>query len=69
MVLYPGAIVRLAIAMLSQPEKSKILITLHRFKFKQEEHLGNKRLDYQEILTDIRFIVWVKSGDNKTNPS
>ncbi len=61
--------VQLAIAMLSQPEKSKTLRTLHRFKFKQEEHLGNKRPDYQEILTDIRFIVWVKSGDNKTNPS
>ncbi len=61
--------VQLAIAMLSQPEKSKTLRTLHRFKFKQEEHLGNKRPDYQEILTDIRFIVWVKSGNDKTNPS
>ncbi|MDJ0511795.1 MAG: type I-MYXAN CRISPR-associated protein Cas5/Cmx5/DevS [Crocosphaera sp.] len=61
--------VQLAIAMLSQPEKSKTLRTLHRFKFKQEEHLANKRPDYQETLTDIRFIVWVKSGDNKTNPS
>ncbi|MEC4985761.1 MAG: type I-MYXAN CRISPR-associated protein Cas5/Cmx5/DevS, partial [Oscillatoria sp. PMC 1076.18] len=59
--------VQLAIAMLSQPEKSKTLRTLHRFKFKQEEHLGNKRPDYQEILTDIRFIVWVKSANNKTN--
>ncbi len=61
--------VQLAIAMLSQPEKSKTLRTLHRFKFKEEDNLGNKRPDYQEILTDIRFIVWVKSGNDKTNPS
>lgn len=61
--------VQLAIAMLSQPEKSKTLRTLHRFKFKQEEHLGNKRPDYQEILTDIRFLVWVQSGEDKTNPN
>ncbi len=61
--------VQLAIAMLSQPETSKTLRTLHRFKFKQEDHLGNKRPDYQEILTYIRFIVWVKSGNDKTNPS
>lgn len=61
--------VQLAIAMLSQPEISKTLRTLHRFKFKQEDNLGNKRPDYQEILTDIRFIVWVKSGNDKTNPS
>ncbi len=61
--------VQLAIAMLSQPAKSKTLRTLHRFKFKKEDHQGNKRPDYQEILTDIRFIVWVKSATDKNNPT
>ncbi len=57
--------VQLAIAMLSQPAKSKTLRILHRFKFKKEDHQSNKRPDYQEILTDIRFIVWVKSAEDK----
>ncbi|MDJ0843910.1 type I-MYXAN CRISPR-associated protein Cas5/Cmx5/DevS [Crocosphaera sp.] len=61
--------VQLAIAMLSQPEKSKTLRTLHRFKFKEEDHQSNKRPDYQEILTDIRFIVWVKSAEDKHKPT
>lgn len=55
--------------MLSQPAKSKTLRTLHRFKFNKEEHEANKRPDYQEILTDIRFIVWVKSAEDKHNPT
>lgn len=61
--------VQLAIAMLSQPSKSKTLRTINRFKFKKQDHLGNKRPDYQEILTDIRFIVWVKSAEDKNNPN
>ena len=69
MDIYQHCGVKLAMAMLSQPSKSKTLRILHRFKFKQEDHQGNKRPDYQEILTDIRFIVWVKSGEDKTNPS
>jgi len=61
--------VQLAIAMLSQPAKSKVLRILHRFKFKQQDHEGNKRPDFQEVLTDIRFIVWIKAGNDKNNPT
>jgi CRISPR-associated protein Cas5t len=61
--------VQLAIAMLSQPVKSKILRTLHRFKSKQEDHEGNKRPDFQEIVTDVRFIVWAKSAEDNSDPN
>ena len=61
--------VKLAIAMLSQPEKSKTLRILHRFKFEQEDNPGNKRPNYQEVLTDIRFIVYVQSGKDESKPS
>jgi CRISPR-associated protein Cas5t len=61
--------VQLAIAMLSQPAKSKTIRTVHRFKFKLKNHEGNKRPDYQEVLTDIRFMVWVKSNLDKNNLS
>ena len=61
--------VQLAIAMVSDPVKSKTLGIIHRFKFKDENHLGNKRPDFQEILTDIRFIVWMKKGFDSANPN
>jgi CRISPR-associated protein Cas5t len=61
--------VKLAIAMLSRPAISKTLRTIHRFKFKQEDHESNKRPDYQEVLTDIRFLVWVNSEDERSKPT
>lgn len=53
---------RLAIALISQPEKSTIIRTFRRFKQKDIHDASNSRPDYQELLTDIRFLVWV-DGD------
>ncbi|GAB1540968.1 type I-MYXAN CRISPR-associated protein Cas5/Cmx5/DevS [Scytonema sp. NUACC21] len=53
---------RLAIALLSQPQKSTVLRTFRRFKKKELSDPSNARPDYQELLTDIQFIVWVDSG-------
>lgn len=58
----------LALAMLSQPAKSKVLRTVHRFKSRREGDLANKRPDYREILTDIRFTVWVGRGKDANSP-
>lgn len=53
--------VKLAIAMLSNPEKSTVIRTFRRFKKKEIADPTNARPDYQELLTDIRFVVWVNS--------
>lgn len=53
--------VRLAIAMLSNPQKSRVIRTFRRFKKKDIHDPTNSRPDYQELLTDIQFIVWVDS--------
>ena len=54
--------VRLAIAMLSKPEKSKILRKIRRFKAIPLENKINTTVEHQEILTDIRFLVWIDSS-------
>lgn len=57
----------IAIAMLSAPSSSTILRTLWRVK-SRNEGLGlgtNRRPDFQELLTDVRFVVWVKRGEHE----
>lgn len=54
----------LAVALLSQPEYSVVLRTLWRVK-SRKQGLGqgeNKRPDFQELLTDIKLLVWVRKG-------
>lgn len=53
--------VRLAIALLSEPKKSTIVRTFHRYKKREIHDPSNIRPDYQEVLTDIRLIVWIDS--------
>lgn len=53
---------QLAIAMLSQPQQSRVIRTFRRFKKKEISDSSNARPDYQELLTDIRFVVWVDAG-------
>lgn len=50
---------KLAIAMLSEPVKSTVIRTFRRFKKKEISDPSNARPDYQELLTDISFVVWV----------
>ncbi len=61
--------VQLAIAMLSQPRKSKVLRQLRRFKVKDYSDSRNTIPEYQEILTDIKFITWVASGAEQVQPT
>jgi CRISPR-associated protein Cas5t len=61
--------IQLAIAMLKNPNKSTVLRTFRRFKKKEINHPGNARPDYQELLTDIQFIVWVAPGKDRENPT
>jgi CRISPR-associated protein Cas5t len=53
--------VRLAIAMLSQPATSTVIRTFRRFKKKDIHDPTNARPDYQELLTDIQFVVFIDS--------
>lgn len=54
----------LALAMLSQPPVSVVLRTTWRIKDKKlGPGLGNnRRPDFQELLTDVRLALWVRSG-------
>lgn len=60
---------RLAIAMVSQPQKSTVIRTFRRFKKKDIHDPSNARPDYQELLTDIRFIVWIDVGEDSSKPT
>lgn len=57
---------RLAIALISHPQKSTVIRTFRRFKKKDIHDPSNARPDYQELLTDIRFVVWVDSGKDNS---
>lgn len=59
----------LAIAMLSEPAQSTVIRTFRRFKKKEISDPSNARPDYQELLTDIRFILWVRAGNDATKPT
>lgn len=56
---------RLAIALISQPRKSVVIRTFHRYKKRNIHDPSNIRPDYQELLTDIRLLVWVDTGTDK----
>jgi len=57
---------RLAIALVSQPQKSTVIRTFRRFKKKDIHDPSNARPDYQELLTDVRFIAWVDAGTDNS---
>lgn len=61
--------VKLAIALFSQPEKSTVIRTFRRFKRKEIHDASNARPDYQELLTDIQFGVWVYSNKDTAQPT
>lgn len=60
---------KIAIALLSQPEKSTVIRTFRRFKKKDIQDPTNARPDYQELLTDIQFVVWINSENDTAQPS
>jgi len=61
--------VKLAIALVSQPEQSTVIRTFRRFKKKDIHDPSNARPDYQELLTNVQFIVWIDAGTEKTKPT
>lgn len=60
---------QLAIAMLSEPAQSTVIRTFRRFKKKEITDPSNARPDYQELLTDIQFILWVNAGTDAAEPT
>jgi len=58
----------LSMALLSEPQTSVLLRTLWRVKDKKVgPGLGNnKRPDFQELLTDVRLVVWLRPGSEET---
>ncbi len=54
--------VELAIALISQPEKTTIIRTFRRIKKKELDDPANARPDFQELLTGLQFGVWVRSS-------
>lgn len=60
---------RLAIAMLSEPAQSTVIRTFRRFKKKEISDPSNARPDYQELLTDIQFILWVSANTDAAQPT
>jgi CRISPR-associated protein Cas5t len=61
--------VELAIAMLSEPKKSRILRQLRRFKRKDFSHAENVNPSYQEILSNLQCLIWVRSEGETAQPS
>ena len=60
---------QLAIALLSEPKKSTIIRKFHRFKKLDIHHPSNVKPDYQELLTNIQFAVWIIAGTDKSQPT
>ncbi|BAY35702.1 fruiting body developmental protein S-like protein [Nostoc sp. NIES-2111] len=61
--------VKLAITLVSEPAKSTVIRTFHRLKTKNIHDPKNNKPDYQELLTNIEFVVWVDPGVDKARPN
>src|ERR1035441_4279542 len=60
----------IAIATLGHPERSKVLRTVWRLKDKKKGsgQGNNRRPDFAELLTGVRFCVWVRPGRAEAPP-
>jgi CRISPR-associated protein Cas5t len=61
--------VKLAIAMLSAPAKSRVIRKVRRFKERDPNSSKNSKPDYQELLTGIKFVVWIDAAEDKAIPN
>lgn len=61
--------VKLAIALLSEPAKSTVIRTFRRVKTRDIHDSSNAKPDYQELLTNVEFVVWISGGTDKATPS
>lgn len=60
---------RVSPTLLRRPEQSVVLRTVWRVKKTPLGSPGNTRPDYQQLLTDVRFILWLDSSDEPESPS
>lgn len=61
--------VKLAIAMLSETAKSRVIRKVRRFKVEDINSPKNSKPDYQELLTGIKFVVWIDATADKSVPN
>ena len=61
--------VKLAIAMLSETAKSRVIRKIRRFKERDIHSSKNSKPDYQELLTGIKFVVWIDATVDKSVPN
>ena len=61
--------VKLAIAMLSETAKSRVIRKVRRFKVRDISSSKNSKPDYQELLTGIKFVVWIDATVDKSVPN
>ena len=61
--------VKLAIAMLSETAKSRVIRKVRRFKVRDISSSKNSKPDYQELLTGINFVVWIDATADKSAPN
>ncbi len=61
--------VELAIALLNEPKKSRILRQMRRFKNANFSHGENMNPSYQEILSNLKCLIWVRSEGERVQPS
>ena len=61
--------VKLAIAMLSETAKSRVIRKVRRFKVRDINSAKNSKPDYQELLTGIKFVVWIDATADKSSPN
>ncbi len=61
--------VKLAIAMISQPQKSQMLRKMRRFKVIDYSDSKNSIPEHQEIITDIKSVVWINSEMEEVKPN
>lgn len=62
--------IKLAIALLSQPEKSLVIRTFRRVKKMRDiHHPSNAKPDHQELLTNVEFVVWISAGNDQATPT
>ena len=58
---------RVAAVLLSNPAKSVVLRTVWRVKKMPLGTSGNTRPDYQQLMTDVRLVIWVHSSDEASD--
>lgn len=61
--------VKLAIAMRSETAKSRVIRRIRRFKVRDINSSKNSKPDYQELLTGIKFVVWIDAAADKSTPN